>query len=151
MKVKSGNLAVNIEKLKAALQLTIESAMHELLFELQEKAKENCPPTWDLRDTIMHLVDVKSNKIIGRVGTNQKHAPYVHEGTGIYASKGNGRQTPWAVYVEIPYLDKEGKEQHFFTTRGIKPTPFLREAFYEMRPNILKYMAKEIKRCWSEL
>lgn len=75
----------------------------------------------NLRKSITH-------KVIGDtvfVGTNMKApngSPYpvfVELGTGIYATDGNGRKSPWV------WRDKNGK-YHF--TRGIKPTHFMRNA-----------------------
>ena len=74
-----------------------------------------------LRKSITH-------KVIGDtvfVGTNMKapngapYGIYVELGTGIYATDGNGRKSPWV------WRDKNGK-YHF--TRGIKPTHFMRNA-----------------------
>ena len=74
-----------------------------------------------LRKSITH-------KVIGNtvyVGTNMRapngapYGIYVELGTGIYATDGNGRKSPWV------WRDKNGK-YHF--TRGIKPTHFMRNA-----------------------
>lgn len=74
-----------------------------------------------LRKSITH-------KVIGDtvyVGTNMRapngaaYGVYVELGTGIYATDGKGRKSPWV------WRDKNGK-YHF--TRGIKPTHFMRNA-----------------------
>lgn len=56
------------------------------------------------------------------VGSALLYALYVELGTGIFAEKGNGRQTPWV------WKDQNGK-YHF--TLGMKPQPFLRPAVTE--------------------
>lgn len=75
----------------------------------------------NLRKSITH-------KVIGDtvfVGTNMKApngAPYplyVELGTGIYATDGKGRKSPWV------WRDKNG-DYHY--THGIKPTHFMRNA-----------------------
>ena len=47
-------------------------------------------PTGTLRNSITSTYDDKE----GRIGTNLDYAPYVHQGTGIYAVNGDGRQEP---------------------------------------------------------
>ena len=75
----------------------------------------------NLRKSITH-------KVIGDtvyVGTNMRapngaaYGVYVELGTGIYATDGKGRKSPWV------WRDKNGK-YHF--TKGIKPTHFMRNA-----------------------
>lgn len=51
------------------------------------------------------------------VGTNVEYGRYVELGTGIYASNGNGRKSPWV------WIDKNGKG-HW--TRGIKPVHMIK-------------------------
>lgn len=75
--------------------------------------------------------EVDKDKLEGTVGTNVEYAPYVHNGTGLYAVNGNGRKdVPWV------YRTKDGK---FFRTEGIKPNPFLKDALEEDVP---KYSSK---------
>ena len=73
----------------------------------------------------------------GIVYSNLKYAPYVEVGTGIYSSKGGGRQKPW-IYPK--YVD--GKTQ-FRTTRGMKPRPYLEPA--------LTQNTSKIKDCFEGL
>ena len=74
-----------------------------------------------LRKSITHKVI--DNTVY--VGTNMKapngssYPVFVELGTGIYATDGNGRKSPWV------WRDKNGK---FHYTRGIKPTHFMRNA-----------------------
>lgn len=74
-----------------------------------------------LRKSITHKVI--DNTVY--VGTNMRapngaaYGIYVELGTGIYATDGNGRKSPWV------WRDKNGK---FHYTRGIKPTHFMRNA-----------------------
>ena len=74
----------------------------------------------------------KDDKVVGRVGTNLEYAPYLHEGTGIYARAGNGRkEVPWVYYDE--------KTDKFYSTKGIKPCPFLQEACDKVSPQLTDY------------
>lgn len=67
------------------------------------------------------------------IGTNVEYAIWHEVGTGIYASDGTGRQTPWA------FQDANG-EWHY--TRGVKPLHYLRRAFSE-HTNEYKNIIKE--------
>ena len=93
---------------------------------VENDAKRNCPvDDGVLRASITHKVDVDEGK--SEIGSNVEYAPYVHEGTGIYAE--NGRQTPWM------YTDAKGET---YTTVGQKPNPFLQKAIDDNLDNIVK-------------
>ncbi|EAF5877621.1 HK97 gp10 family phage protein [Listeria monocytogenes] len=72
-----------------------------------------------LRASMQYKIALKADRIIAVVGNSSEYAPYVHQGTGIYALAGDGRKTPWR------YEDKKG-EVHW--TQGQKPRPFLEKA-----------------------
>ena len=98
---------------------------------VERKAKINCPVDMGpLRASIFSQVDLEEGKIIGRVGSNLEYAPYVHQGTGIYAVNGDGRKTPWGYTVE------KGKYSGFHWTHGQKPQPFLDKAKTESMDDI---------------
>lgn len=56
------------------------------------------------------------------IGTALNYAIWSEIGTGIYASKGGGRQTPWFF---------KGRDGKWHPTRGIKPLHFLQRAVEE--------------------
>ena len=92
---------------------------------VENDAKRKCPvDNGTLRASITHVT--KETRVV--IGTNVEYAPYVHEGTGIYAKNGNGRQTPWT------YRSADGT---YHRTVGQKPKPFLQDALDEEMPNIL--------------
>ena len=62
--------------------------------------------------------DVRTESV--RVGNFSKHGIYVEKGTGIHATSGRGRRTPW-VYKDL-------RRNKFFRTQGQKPQPFLTPA-----------------------
>lgn len=100
---------------------------------VEAEAKRKCPVDEGyLRASIFSGVKVTGSNIIGYVGSNLHYAPYVHEGTGIYAINGKGRKTPWVWYGG----SKKWKGRHY--TVGQKPKPFLREALEENREKIIK-------------
>ena len=73
--------------------------------------------------------EVSEDGTEGVVFSNLEYAPYVEIGTGIYSSKGNGRDTPWK------YKSKDG----WRITRGQKPQPYLEPA--------LQQNTSKIKQC----
>ena len=95
---------------------------------VENEAKKNCPvDDGILRASLTHEVAEDASE--GVVGTNVEYAPYVHEGTGIYAKNGNGRKTPWT------YKDAKGQ---YHTTKGQQQRPFLQDAADSNHDAILK-------------
>lgn len=91
-------LNLKLDKLKTA---NAEQAMADACMLVERSAKENAPigRTGVLRNSITSEWTAQE----GRIGTNLEYAPYVHQGTGIYAVNGDGRQdVPWR------YQDAEG-------------------------------------------
>lgn len=107
----------------------LDHNMQKACLIVEEDAKKNCPVDMGvLRASITSEVTVTVDKITGIIGSNLEYAPYVHNGTGIYAKDGNGRKTPWG------YTVKAGKYKGFHWTHGQKPQPFLENAkFKNMR------------------
>ena len=91
-----------------------------------------------LRKSITHKV--AANEVY--IGTNIKspdgspYALYVELGTGIYATDGSGRKSPWTWY------DKNGKA-HF--THGMKPVHYLRDAVSDHKEEYRKVFLKYLK------
>ena len=54
---------------------------------------------------------------------------YVEYGTGIYATQGGGRMTPWVYYVPGGYVDDNGERQFYVKTRGNRAQPFWTPSF----------------------
>lgn len=100
---------------------------------VEVQAKRNCPvDDGVLRASITHEID----GLAGYVGSGVEYAPYVHQGTGIYAVNGDGRKTPWI------YKDAEGKVHR---TVGQKPQPFLQEAVDSLERKIPKLIEEGLK------
>lgn len=114
------------EVIDKLLPEAVMAGLTEAALLVEGSAKQKCPvDDGILRASITHYVE-KDNAVIG---TNTDYAPYTHEGTGIYASKGHGRMTPWR------YQSSDGQ---WHTTEGQKPKPFLKEAIEENRKDILQ-------------
>ncbi len=100
---------------------------------IEGEARKECPVDQGfLRASITHSVQEDGDKLIGTIGSNLEYAPYVHQGTGIYAVNGDGRKTPWG------YEAKTGKYKGFHWTRGQKPNPFLTRAVTKSRKAVEK-------------
>lgn len=98
---------------------------------LEGEAKKNCPvDQGPLRAAMFHDVKLTTTDIIGTVANSMEYAPYVHQGTGIYAINGDGRKTPWK------YKAEAGKYKGWHTTKGQKPKPFLEKAKFNNKDKI---------------
>lgn len=97
-----------------------QAALESIGIVAEAYGKKLCPvDTGRLRNSISHAVSGDDVYI----GTNvQPYAIFVELGTGIYASDGQGRKTPWT------YYDRNGKLHY---TRGIKPHHMLKKAATE--------------------
>lgn len=100
---------------------------------LETEAKKECPVDQGiLRASITHEAKLDVDGITGMVGSPLEIAPYVHQGTGLYAKDGNGRKTPWK------YKAKFGKYKGWHITKGQKPQPFLDNAKMKSKERIEK-------------
>lgn len=98
---------------------------------VEAEAKKKCPVDQGvLRASITRETEADAHEIVGRIGSILEYAPYVHQGTGIYAADGDGRKTPWG------YTVKAGKYKGFHWTKGQKPQPFLKNAVFSSRTKI---------------
>ena len=90
---------------------------------LETETKKDCPVDQGItRASITHSVDLATSHIVGTIGCSLLSSIYVHQGTGLYASDGNGRKTPWK------YKAPAGKYKGWHTTKGQKPNPFMDRA-----------------------
>lgn len=103
---------------------------------VEGEAKQLCPVgDGQLRQSIAsEMIDDTT----GAVGTNLEYAPYVHQGTGIYAVKGDGRKDRWS------YQDAEG---NWHSTIGQQPNPFLERALDNKRDEIMEAIDRKVKEC----
>lgn len=128
------------EELQQALTSMMEKipentaeAVEKASLAVEAEAKERCPHnTGMLRQSISTEVKREGSEIVGIVGTTLDYAPFIHQGTGIYAREGNGRK-------EVPWVYFDEATQKFVSTKGVKPTPFLDDAMNALQPQILDY------------
>lgn len=126
----AGEVYLNIQKLVDELLPEAMKQGLEAVGQLVEnKAKENCPvDDGQLRASITHEISEDISSVA--IGSNLEYAPYVHQGTGLFAVEGDGRkQVPWR------YQDAKGQ---WYSTKGQKPNPFLQKAVDENRDKLIK-------------
>lgn len=96
---------------------------------VERTAKQNAPKdTGALRRSIASRVEGTT----GIVFTPLEYAPYVEYGTGLFATTGGRKDTPWS------YQDDAG---NWHTTNGQKPQPFMKPALDSNRAQIKKLLA----------
>lgn len=101
---------------------------------LERDAKKNCPvDQGPLRAAMQSEVTFSTSEITGSVSNSLEYAPYVHQGTGIYAVNGDGRQTPWKYKSEV--------KGEWYITEGQKPQPFLQDARDSNKDKIAEILA----------
>ena len=116
----------------------IAEAMGKGVAMVEADAKENCPvQTGELKRSITSRVEQEPTLIQGEIFTDKEYGIYVHQGTGIYAVNGDGRQTPWS------YQDSDG---NWHTTLGQHPNPFLERALDNNKEKILTNIKETIRR-----
>lgn len=106
-----------------------------MMVEREAKIKSPVSPNGgELRESIEgSLINDKE----AQVATNKEYAVWVHQGTGLFALKGDGRkEVPWH------YQDDEG---NWYSTIGQEPNPFLQRALEEKEKDILEMARKKLK------
>ena len=125
---------------KKAMAEKIPAILEAVGLHVEGEAKdelENAPrriDTGNLRNSISHSVVDSEDAVY--VGTNVEYGIYVHEGTGKFATSGNGRQDPWAF---------KGSDGKWHITHGMKPNRFLKNAVVRNKKQIKQYIVDELK------
>lgn len=115
----------------------LERAVGKACALIERSAKEKAPKdTGALKNSISSEVKINGDDIEGIVFTPLEYAPYVEYGTGLFATDGGGRTTPWS------YQDDAG---NWHTTRGQKPQPFMRPALDENKDKVMRIIAEGIR------
>lgn len=129
-----------LTQLAAALPGKISEAVTAAAQAIEAEAKERCPvDSGILRRSITTDVSAVGGNVTAIVGTNIEYAPYIHQGTGIYALEGNGRKN-------VPWAYKDAKTGDLIWTKGSKPQPFLRDAVDDVQPGLVKYFEDMLRR-----
>ena len=113
------NITDNSDKVLQELESKTAVALEAIGITAEGFAKKKTPVGHPyggtLRQSISHAIQGDECYI----GTNVSYAPYVELGTGIYATDGKGRRSPWS------YKDRQGK---WHRTRGMRPHHMIRDA-----------------------
>ena len=72
-------------------EIDFSQALMKSCLLVEEEAKKRCPVE---TGTLRRSIHTELHDTYGEVGTNLHYAPYVEFGTGLFATEGNGRQTP---------------------------------------------------------
>lgn len=131
----------NLDKfINRTLNKSLAIGLEKVLQSIENDAVKECPfDDGTLRADIKHEVD--KNNLEGLVGNTVEYAPYVHQGTGIYAKEGNGRQTPWT------YQSADGK---WHTTEGQKPNDYLQRAIDMNLQKALSVLGEGVTSEWKK-
>lgn len=109
----------NSGEILRALEEKKKAALTGIGIQAEGYAKRSTPvDTGRLRNSITHAV--RGDDVY--IGSNVEYAVWIELGSGIYASDGKGRQSPWG------YYDRNGK---YHVTRGMKPRHMLKKAASE--------------------
>ena len=120
----------SVNKMQELLMQNMEQTLDHVAGKAKEKVGVG---TGALRaDTRSLGVEIVGDEVHGAVGNSLEYAIYHHQGTGIYASDGNGRKTPW-VYEDPKTGDK-------IYTRGSKPNPYLKDTIEQEQSTISKLL-----------
>lgn len=120
-------------RIQEGMEGAMTAAQEEACLQVEGDAKRSLTHNQSgaLRRSITHIVTNEGGKLAGYVGSNLEYAPYIHQGTGIYAMNSLGRKNvPWR------YCDSKGE---WHTTKGITPSPFLQQAVDKNRQEILNF------------
>lgn len=113
----------------------LEKQVNKACVIIESEVKKECPVDQGiLRASILHDVSLSTDEIVGTVGSAQEIAPYVHQGTGLYAKDGNGRKKPWG------YTAIAGKYKGFHWTHGQKPNPFMERGRNKAKSRVEKIL-----------
>lgn len=104
---------------QAGMFLETQAKKNITEFTYQGKNHPGYVDTGRARASISHTYTVSDDEIVIYTGSNVKYFVYLEAGTGIYASDGKGRKSPWY------YTDRNGNT---YQTRGIRPSHSLQKA-----------------------
>lgn len=124
----------NVDKAIKKVNDTVIKALEAVGNEIANEAIAIAPvDNGELRQDIKYQVDLSNNQVL--IGNTLEYAIYVNKGTGIYAEDKNGRQDKWKYYSP--------SKKRFFTTKGQKPQPYLKDAVKRSNKRVIK-ISKDI-------
>ena len=140
-------LLTKLERVSKDASSVLEKGMRKACLAVEGDAKKNCPvDTGGLRASINHDVKVEGKTIIGVVGTNMEHGPYIEFGTGpkAAANPNESAQHVGAHFRNTPWAYRNPKTDEVIWTHGYVGQPFLFPALKKNQQEIPKILANEI-------
>lgn len=137
--VDDAEILSKLKELQQKIPEQTKEALDRVCKKIEADSKQNCPAgTGMLRESITSGIEETAEGINGYIGSNLEYAPYVHQGTGLFAADGNGRKdVPWTYY--------DAKSGKYVKTSGIHPSPFIMDAVDANRDAILSYFEGLLK------
>lgn len=116
----------DIKSYKLDLKAKLISNMNSTSNTLLEAARDKAPiDIGILRENSGYYTKETENGIISYIGFMEFYAVYVHQGTGLFALNGDGRQTPWW------WKGTTEKWEGWHRTTGQRPKQFLFDTYTE--------------------
>lgn len=123
MKIDVSQFSDAIDKFRDQVEKDATNNLVNAVSYVLEEAKPNTPvDLGTLRENSGYYVTREGNILKGYIGFMEFYAIYVHQGTGIFALNGDGRQTPWH------WFGTTEKWAGWHMTRGQRPKRFLYDA-----------------------
>ena len=135
-----------LNSIKNALNNYKEKAytgMEEVGKLILEEAKENSLVKYDtglMEENSAYSISQDGDSLTALIGFMEFYSIYVHQGTGIYAINGDGRQTPWW------WKGTTAKWEGWHRTQGQTSAPFLQDALDTYRNEIPIILAEAINK-----
>ncbi len=121
----------NIDRVVNQENAYIKRQMKVAAINVQREAKRKTPvDTGRLRSSIRFSIVLRGYGAI--VFSDVDYAKYIEYGTGIYASNGRGRRTPWMYF---------SRRYGWVRTRGIKPRFMMRDAWIQEKPQLMRRLS----------
>jgi len=139
-------IRLELASLQQVTSLAMAKAIALSAARVEATAKELCPKdTEALAKSIGTEMVMTPDSVTAKVGPTEdiEYGKYVEYGTGIYAVGGVGRKTPWVYFNQ-----RLGK---YFTTKGMKPRPFLFNSLRKHKAWINKAMIYAISDGWGKV
>lgn len=148
------SVQINLDPAWKRIEEAAQGALRESLLLLEREVvleieRDNLQVSGDLKNSIVSDVDIKT--LTATLGSNQKHAIYVHEGTKPHWAPLNAIRT-WVVMktgLKGDEADKRAKQVWLgIAKKGTKPHPFFTRAIEKWQhklPRIMRdFMAKRL-------
>ena len=121
----------------SALRNALDRALDAIGEEAVGYAKDTLTAAGRVKtDLLRGSIDTDHDENTVVIGTNVPYAIWHEVGTGIYASDGGGRQTPWRF---------QASDGRWYTTRGVKPLHYLRNAVADHIPRYKQILQESLE------